>query len=58
MVPQKHRDPAKFKYNSGFFITTNILPDFGDGVDGEAVKRRLEIFQTQTLPKKDQSVTS
>ena len=45
MVPQKHREASKFIGNSGFFITTNEYPDFGEGRDGEAIKRRLKIFQ-------------
>ena len=44
MVPQKHREASKFICNSGFFITTNEYPDFGEGRDGEAIKRRLKIF--------------
>ena len=57
MVPQKHRDAKKFIYNSGFYITTNEYPDFGDGLDGEAIKKRLKIFHTKSLPRKDLSVT-
>ena len=57
MVPQKHKEASKFKYNSGFFITTNIYPDFGDGRDGDAIKRRLSVFETNTLPKKDNNVS-
>ncbi|XP_057301088.1 uncharacterized protein LOC130635686 [Hydractinia symbiolongicarpus] len=58
MIPQKHKEPARFQYNSGFFITTNIMPDFGNGVDGEAILRRLEVFETKTLRVKDNSITS
>ncbi|XP_057304369.1 uncharacterized protein LOC130641548 [Hydractinia symbiolongicarpus] len=57
MIPQKHKEPARFQYNSGFFITTNIMPDFGNGVDGEAILRRLEVFETKTLRVKDNSIT-
>ena len=57
MVPQKHKDATKFKYNSGFFITTNEYPDFGSGDDAEAIKRRLQIFHTKPLKRKDTSVT-
>ena len=53
MVPVKHSDAKKFIYNSGFFITTNVYPDFGDGVDGEAIRKRLKVFHTKALPKKD-----
>ena len=57
MVPQKHREASKFLYNSGFFITTNEHPDFGEGRDGEAIKRRLKIFQTKALKRKNNTVT-
>ena len=57
MVPQKHREASKFIYNSGFFITRNIYPDFGSGLDGEAIKKRLAVFETKSLPKKDTSVS-
>ena len=57
MVPQKHKEASKFKYNSGFFITTNIYPDFGDERDAEAVRKRLCIFNTKALPRKDNTVT-
>ena len=57
MVPQKHREASNFIYNSGFFITMNEYPDFGGGRDGEAIKRRLKIFQTKTLKRKNNTVT-
>ena len=57
MLPQKHKGATKFKYNSGFFITTNILPDFGQNLDGDAVYKRLEVFETKALEKKDLTVT-
>ena len=57
MLPQKHREASKFKYNSGFYITTNVYPDFGDGLDGEAIKKRLKVFQTKSLKRKDLTVT-
>ena len=44
MVPQKHRESSKFIYNSGFSITTNEYPDFGEGRDREGIKRRLKIY--------------
>ena len=52
MVPQKHREASKFIYNLGFFIETNGYPDFEEGRDEEAIKRRLKQFQTKTLKKK------
>ena len=41
MVPQKHRQASKFIYDSDFFITTNVYPDFGEGLDGQVIKNRL-----------------
>ena len=57
MVPQKHREGSKFFYNSGFYITSNVYPDFGEGLDGQAIKRRLKVFETKSLQHKDTSVT-
>ena len=57
MVPQKHHEATKFIYNSGFFITTNEYPDFAEGRDGEATKRRLKVFQTKLMKRKNNSVT-
>ena len=57
MVPQKHREASKFIYNSGFYITTNIYPDFGWGLDGEAIRKRLSLFNTKALSKKNTNVS-
>ena len=57
MVPQKHRQASKFIYNSGFFITTNEYPDFGPTSDAEAIKKRLSIFNTKALPRKNANVS-
>ena len=57
MVPQKHREASKFIYNSGFYITTNVYPDFGEGWDGQAIKKHLKVFETKSLKHKDTSVT-
>ena len=54
---QKHREGSKFKYNSGFFITTNVCPDFGPGPDSDAIRRRLCVFETKPLPRKDNNAT-
>ena len=54
---QKHREGSKFKYNSGFFITTNVYPDFGPGPDSDAIRRRLSVFETKPLPRKDNNAT-
>ena len=47
MVPQKDREASELICNSGFFITANKYPGFGAERDGEAIKRRLKIFQTK-----------
>lgn len=57
MIAVKHKTASRFVYNSGFFITTNVLPDFGDNVDGQAVRKRLRVFDTKELPVKDGSVS-
>ena len=57
MVPQKHKEAAKFRYNSGFYITTNTYPDFGSGSDGVAIRKRLAVFDTKPLPRKDNKST-
>ena len=57
MIPQKHRDASKFKYKSGFFITTNVYPDFGDERDAEAIRQRLAIFETKRLPRKNRNAS-
>jgi len=54
---KKHKAPTKFLYNGGFFITTNEYPNFGNEVDCEAIKNRLDIFETKPLLQKDNSVT-
>lgn len=57
VVPRKHKDSVQVHYNSGFFITTNIYPDFGDGRDGQAIKNRLSVFETQALQRKDSGIS-
>ena len=54
MVLQKHRETLKFIHNSGFH---NHYPDFGEGLDGQAIKKRLKVFETKSLKHKDTSVT-
>ena len=56
IVPQKHRKVSKLISNSGFYITTNVYPDFGEGLDGQVIKKRLKIFETKLLKHKDTSV--
>ena len=38
-------------------FATNKYPDFREGRDEEAIKRRLKIFQTKTLKRKNNTVT-
>ena len=57
MAPQKHKEASQCIYNSGFFITTNEYPDFGEGRDGDAIRRRLNVFNTKALKRKITSVT-
>ena len=57
IVLQKHREASQFIDNSGFYITTNVCLDFGEGLDGQAIKKRLKGFETKSLKHKDTSVT-
>ena len=50
MLPRKHKEAEKFTYSSGFYITTNEMPNFGQGSDGRAIKRRLSVFETVFIP--------
>lgn len=56
-VPKKHGKIQNSHYNSGFFITTNNFPDFKDSRDEEAIRKRLSVFHTKPLIKKDYSVS-
>jgi len=57
-VQKKHSDAASTHYNSGFFITTNVYPDFGSGGrDAEAIKKRLSVFETTALKSKDPGIS-
>ena len=49
MLPQKNKKASKCVGESGFYITTNEMPRFG-GVDDEAIRRRLAVFETDPLP--------
>ena len=57
MISQKHREASKFIYNSGFYMITNVNPNFGKGLDGQAIKKRLNVFEKKFLKHKDTSVT-
>ena len=52
MVPQKHREASKLICNSGFYITNNVPLDFGEGLDGQAIKKRLKVFEMKSLKHK------
>lgn len=56
-VQRKHSSVQSTHYNSGFFITTNDFPDFGAGRDGEAIRKRLHVFNTVSLKRKDPTVS-
>lgn len=57
MLSQKNKEASKVNYKSGFFITTNVLPNFGHETDHEAVYKRLKVFTTKRLPYKDTSMS-
>ena len=57
-MSRKHKDGKRVKYNSGFYITTNVFPDFGHQTDNEAIDKRLAIFKTKSLTKRSSSVAS
>ena len=56
-LPQKHKEASRVRYNSGIFITTNVYPDFGHDHDNQAIRRRLDVFNTSALQRKDGSVS-
>ena len=57
IVPQKHREASKFICSSGFYITTKLYSNFCEGLNGQAIKKRLKVFETKSLKHKDTSVT-
>ena len=56
ILPQKNRDIAPPYYKSGILITTNDLPNFGEGSDGHAIAARLDVFHMRPLPRFRKSV--
>jgi len=56
-LPQKHKEATRVRYDSGIFITTNVYPDFGHDHDNQAIRRRLDVFNTSALQRKDGSVS-
>lgn len=49
----KHKAPRMQNMQAGVFITCNNLPNFDE--EDENVKRRLSVYKTKELPKKDGS---
>ena len=47
---------SKFICNFGFYITSNVHPNFGEGLDGQVIKKRLKVFETKSLKHKDSSL--
>ena len=56
-LSRKHKDGKRVKYNSGFYITTNVFPDFCNEIDNEAIRKRLVILQTKPLKKKSRTIS-
>ena len=56
ILPQNNKEASKCVYKSGFYITTNEMPRLG-GVDDEAIRRRLVVFETDPLPTVKRSTT-
>ena len=56
-VPQNHKNATRVKDNSGFYIATNVYPDFGNHTDCKAIRKRLEVFNTKSLQNKDSKVS-
>ena len=50
VLPQKHKEASVCVYKSGFFMTTNKMPYFGEGPDAEAISTRPAVLDTQPLP--------
>ena len=51
ILPQKNREACRLYYKSGILITSNELPDFGQGPDGRAISERLAVFEMKPLKK-------
>ena len=57
MVSQKYKEASQFIYNPGFYAMIKMYPDHGEGLEGQAIKKRLKIFETKSLKQKNISVT-
>ena len=49
ILPQRHKEASICIYQFEFFITTNEMPNFGQGLDAEAISTRLAVFETDPL---------
>ena len=58
ILPQKNLEACRLYYKSGILITTNELPDFGQGPDGRAISERLAVFEMKPLKKVRRFVTA
>ena len=57
MVSQKYKEASQFIYNPGFYVMIKMYPDHGEGLEGQAIKKCLKIFETKSLKQKNISVT-
>lgn len=57
MVSQKYKEASQFIYNPGFYVMIKVYPDLGEGLEGQAIKKRFKIFETKSLKQKNISVT-
>ena len=58
MLFQTHTEANEVNYRSDFFITINMLSDFGHHRDQDAIYHRMKVLVTKVLLRKDTSVTS
>ena len=58
ILRQKNREACRLYYESGILITTDELPDFGQGPDGLAIRERLAVFEMKLLEKVRRFVTA
>ena len=55
-IPQKHKEAVHLVYRSGIYITCNEIPPFS-GVDEQAIRARITVFETKSLKKKNPYAT-
>ncbi len=56
-IPQKHKETVRVVYRSGIYITCNEIPTFSE-VDEEAIRSRIMVFETKSLPVKNPYATN